>query len=59
MKKFIYLYYLFSKACLLILIIIKAIVKIEMDVIRNGKIVGYSNYFFEHGDKKMTIKKLY
>ncbi len=27
-----------------------------MDVVRNGKIVGYSNYFFEHGDKKMTIK---
>ena len=34
----------------------KGIVKIEMDVIRNGKIIGYSNYFFEHDDKKMTVK---
>ena len=56
-----------KKICLLILLLFskdafahtdhyKAIVKIEMDVVRNGKIVGYSNYFFEHGDKKMTIK---
>ena len=56
-----------KKICLFILLLFskdafahtdhyKAIVKIEMDVVRNGKIVGYSNYFFEHGDKKMTIK---
>ena len=32
------------------------IIKIEMDVIRNGKIIGYSNYFFEHEDEKMTVK---
>ena len=30
--------------------------KIEMDVIRNGKIIGYSNYFFEHEEKVMTVK---
>ena len=30
--------------------------KIEMDVIRNGEVIGYSNYFFEHEDKGMTVK---
>ena len=30
--------------------------KIEMDVIRNGEVVGYSNYFFEKNNKTMTVK---
>ena len=30
--------------------------KIEMDVLRKGEIIGYSNYFFEISDKKMTVK---
>ena len=30
--------------------------KIEMDVIRNGEVIGYSNYFFESSEKKMSIK---
>ena len=34
----------------------KGIIKIEMDVIRNGEIIGYSNQFFEHEDEKMTVK---
>ena len=34
----------------------KGLKKIEMDVIRNGEIIGYSNYFFESSEKKMTIK---
>ncbi len=34
----------------------KGIKKIEMDVIRNGEVIGYSNYFFEHNDNKMTVK---
>ena len=34
----------------------KGIVKIEMDIIRNDKIIGYSNYFFEHDNNKMTVK---
>ena len=34
----------------------KGIKKIEMDVIRNGEIIGYSNYFFEHKEKDMTVK---
>ena len=34
----------------------QGLIKIEMDVIRNGEIIGYSNYFFEHEDEKMTVK---
>jgi len=34
----------------------KGLKKIEMDVIRNGEVIGYSNYFFEHNDKGMTVK---
>ena len=30
--------------------------KIEMDVVLNGEIIGYSNYFFENSEKKMTVK---
>jgi len=34
----------------------KNISKIEMEVFRNNKVIGYSNYFFEHEDNKMTVK---
>ena len=34
----------------------KGIIKIEMEVFRNNKSIGYSNYFFEHGDNTMTVK---
>ena len=34
----------------------KNISKIEMEVFRNDKAIGYSNYFFEHKDDTMTIK---
>ena len=34
----------------------KGLKKIEMDVIRNGEVIGYSNYFFEHDNKSMTVK---
>jgi len=34
----------------------KNISKIEMEVFRNDKLIGYSNYYFEHGDDAMTIK---
>ena len=34
----------------------EGIKKIEMDVIRNGEVIGYSNYFFEHKEKNMTVK---
>ena len=34
----------------------KGIIKIEMEVFRNNKSIGYSNYFFEHGNNTMTVK---
>ena len=34
----------------------KNISKIEMEVFRNDKLIGYSNYYFEHEDGAMTIK---
>ena len=27
-----------------------------MEVLRNGEVIGYSNYYFEHNDKKMDVK---
>ena len=32
------------------------IIRIDMDILRNGEVIGYSNYFFEHDDNKMTVK---
>ena len=32
------------------------LIKIEMDVLRNGEIVGYSNYFFEYEEDKIIVK---
>jgi len=34
----------------------EGITQIKMDVLRNGKVIGYSNYFFEHKDKNMKVK---
>ena len=58
MKKYIYLIIILlfaSKACSHTSHY-KGLKKIEMDVIRNGEIIGYSNYFFESSEKKMTVK---
>ena len=30
--------------------------KIEMEVLRNGEVIGYSNYFFEGTENKMSVK---
>ena len=27
-----------------------------MDVLRNDKVIGYSNYFFKHDDENMTVE---
>ena len=29
---------------------------INMEIFRNGEVIGYSNYFFEHRDNTMTVK---
>jgi len=34
----------------------KNISKIEMEIFRNDKLIGYSNYYFTHQDDTMTIK---
>ena len=34
----------------------KNLSKIEMDVLRNDKIIGYSNYFFKHDEETMTVE---
>ena len=34
----------------------EGIVKIEMEVLRNNEVIGYSNYFFEHENDIMTVK---
>ena len=34
----------------------KNISKIEMDVLRNDEVIGYSNYFFKHSGNIMTVE---
>ena len=34
----------------------KNLSKIEMDVLRNDKIIGYSNYFFKHDEDSMFVE---
>ena len=34
----------------------KNLSKIEMDVLRNDKVIGYSNYFFKHYEKTMIVE---
>ena len=34
----------------------KNLSKIQMDILRNDEIIGYSNYFFEHKEDTMIVK---
>ena len=58
MKKYIYilLLFLFASQAQSHASGYKNISKIEMEIFRNDKAIGYSNYFFEHEDDAMTIK---
>ena len=58
MKKYIYilLLFLFASQAQSHTSDYKNISKIEMEVFRNDKAIGYSNYFFEHENDSMTIK---
>jgi len=58
MKKYIYL-------IIILLFVSKAfshtshyegLKKIEMDVVRNGEVIGYTNYYFEKENQIMTVK---
>tara|TARA_Y100000590_G_scaffold180290_1_gene205474 strand:+ start:438 stop:1118 length:681 start_codon:yes stop_codon:yes gene_type:complete len=58
MKKYIYILFFvfFSSYAQAHTSHYKGILKIEMEVFRNNEAIGYSNYFFEHGDSTMTVK---
>ena len=58
MKKYIYILFLFiiTSEAEAHTSPYKKISKIEMEVFRNNKLIGYSNYYFEHGKDVMTIK---
>ena len=58
MKKYIYilLLFFFASQAQSHTAHYKNITKIEMEIFRNGKAIGYSNYFFEHENDTMTIK---
>ena len=58
MKKYIYILFLFiiTSQAQAHTSHYKKISKIEMEVFRNNKLIGYSNYYFEHEKDAMTIK---
>ena len=58
MRKYIYviILFLFASKALSHTSHYKGLKKIEMDVLRNGEVIGYSNYFFESAENKMTVK---
>ena len=58
MRKYIYaiILFLFASKALPHTSHYDGLKKIEMDVLRNGEVIGYSNYFFESTENKMTVK---
>tara|TARA_Y100001970_G_scaffold45071_1_gene56478 strand:+ start:1025 stop:1702 length:678 start_codon:yes stop_codon:yes gene_type:complete len=58
MKKYICIFYILS--CYFSVFAneshYKNISKIEMDVLRNDKVIGYSNYFFKHSGDTMIVE---
>tara|TARA_B100001741_G_scaffold289534_1_gene268408 strand:- start:497 stop:1177 length:681 start_codon:yes stop_codon:yes gene_type:complete len=58
MKKYIYILFLFiiTSQAQAHTSDYEKISKIEMEVFRNNKLIGYSNYYFEHEKDVMTIK---
>ena len=58
MKKYIYILFLFiiTSQAQAHTSHYEKISKIEMEVFRNNKLIGYSNYYFEHEKDAMTIK---
>ena len=58
MKKYIYIiiFTLISFKAYCHTELYKDIIQIKMDVLRNGEVIGYSNYFFEHKDNNMKVK---
>ena len=58
MKKYIYIFFLFifasqANAHTLHYAGIKVI---NLEIFRDGEVIGYSNYFFEHGNNTIEVK---
>ena len=58
MKKYIYIFllFIFAPQASAHTSHYAGIKVINMEIFRDGEIIGYSNYFFEHDDNKMIIK---
>ena len=58
MKKYIYLFlfFIFASQTNAHTSHYAGIKVINMEIFRNGELIGYSNYFFEHGDNSMIVK---
>ena len=58
MKKYIYILFLFflSSYSEAHTKHYQGIIKLELEVLRNNEVIGYSNYFFEHDENIMTVK---
>ena len=58
MKKYIYifLFFIFASQTNAHTSHYAGIKVINMEIFRNGELIGYSNYFFEHGDNNMIVK---
>ena len=58
MKKYIYLIIilLFASKAFSHTSHYEGLKKIEMDVVRNGEVIGYTNYYFEKENQIMTVK---
>ena len=58
MKKYIYLFlfFIFASQTNAHTSHYTGIKVINMEIFRNGELIGYSNYFFEHGNNKMIVK---
>ena len=58
MKKSIYIFFIFFSFFKVFAdeLNYKNISKIEMDVLRNDEVIGYSNYFFKRSKDTMTVE---
>ena len=58
MKKYIYIFYILFSFFNVFAdeSHYKNLSKIEMDILRNDKVIGYSNYFFKHAKDTMTVE---
>ena len=58
MKKYIYIFllFIFASQANAHTSHYAGIKVINMEIFKDGEVIGYSNYFFEHRDNRMTVK---